>query len=109
ALDGARTRMSRKPSALARELLRNFPKGRGRRSRGRRRGKGGDEATKSAQGRRKAQAASDGPPEDVLDEALTAEAEGDDVPLEDDEREELDEAVDDVLEELEDDDSSEAA
>jgi ribonuclease E len=28
ALDGARTRMARKPAALARELLRNFPKGR---------------------------------------------------------------------------------
>ena len=30
-LDGARMRMARKPSALARELLRNFPKGRRRR------------------------------------------------------------------------------
>jgi hypothetical protein len=28
ALRGARTRMARKPAALARELLRNFPKGR---------------------------------------------------------------------------------
>ena len=37
AVNGARTRMSRKPSALARELLRNFPKG--RRGRRRRRGK----------------------------------------------------------------------
>ena len=37
-LRGARTRMARKPSALARELLRNFPKGRRRRG-GRRRGK----------------------------------------------------------------------
>jgi hypothetical protein len=36
-LRGARTRMARKPSALARELLRNFPKGRRRRSGGRRR------------------------------------------------------------------------
>ncbi|UTI64523.1 DEAD/DEAH box helicase family protein [Paraconexibacter antarcticus] len=34
---GARTRMARKPSALSRELLRNFPKARGRR--GRRRNK----------------------------------------------------------------------
>src|SRR3954463_948596 len=42
-LRGARTRMSRKPSALARELLRNFPKGRRRRSGRRRRGKGGDD------------------------------------------------------------------
>jgi superfamily II DNA or RNA helicase len=35
-LRGARTRMARKPSALSRELLRNFPKGKGRRSRRRR-------------------------------------------------------------------------
>jgi superfamily II DNA or RNA helicase len=40
-LRGARTRMARKPSALSRELLRNFPKGKGRRSR-RRRKKGGE-------------------------------------------------------------------
>jgi ribonuclease E len=39
-LRGARTRMARKPSALARELLRNFPKGRRRRG-GRRRGRRG--------------------------------------------------------------------
>src|SRR5204862_522946 len=39
ALDGARTRMARKPSALARELLRNFAKkGRGRGQRRRRKG-----------------------------------------------------------------------
>jgi superfamily II DNA or RNA helicase len=38
---GARTRMARKPSALSRELLRNFPK---RKTRGRRRRKKGDEA-----------------------------------------------------------------
>jgi ribonuclease E len=36
-LRGARTRMSRKPQALARELLRNFPKRRGKGSRRRRR------------------------------------------------------------------------
>ena len=41
-LRGARTRMARKPSALARELLRNFPKGRRRRG-GRRRRRGGDQ------------------------------------------------------------------
>ncbi len=42
-INGARTRMSRKPAALARELLRNFPKGRGKsakRRRSRRRGAG---------------------------------------------------------------------
>ncbi len=42
ALRGARTRMARKPAALARELLRNFPKG--RRGKGRRRRKSGAEA-----------------------------------------------------------------
>jgi ribonuclease E len=42
ALRGARTRMARKPAALARELLRNFPKG--RRGKGRRRRKAGQEA-----------------------------------------------------------------
>jgi hypothetical protein len=44
-LRGARTRLARKPSALARELLKNFPKGRrgrsGRRRRSRSRGGGG--------------------------------------------------------------------
>ena len=43
-INGARTRMSRKPAALARELLRNFPKGKGRRGqRRRKKGKGGAE------------------------------------------------------------------
>jgi ribonuclease E len=44
-LDGARMRLARKPSALARELLRNFPKGRRRRGgrRRRKRGGGGDD------------------------------------------------------------------
>jgi hypothetical protein len=40
-LRGARTRMSRKPASLSRDLLRNFPKG--RRGRGRRRKKKGTE------------------------------------------------------------------
>jgi superfamily II DNA or RNA helicase len=50
ALDGARTRMARKPSALARELLRNFPKkGRSRGQRRRRKGgKGGGGEAKAA-------------------------------------------------------------
>jgi ribonuclease E len=47
-LRGARTRMSRKPSALARELLRNFPKGRRRRAGRRRRGKGGADGENGA-------------------------------------------------------------
>ncbi len=42
ALRGARTRLARKPAALARELLRNFPKG--RRGKNRRRRKAGEEA-----------------------------------------------------------------
>jgi hypothetical protein len=49
ALRGARTRMARKPAALARELLRNFPKG--RRGKGRRRRKAaadGDQPAESA-------------------------------------------------------------
>ncbi|HEV3130250.1 MAG TPA: DEAD/DEAH box helicase family protein [Solirubrobacteraceae bacterium] len=51
ALRGARTRMARKPAALARELLRNFPKG--RRGKGRRkprRGPAAGEAAPAAQG-----------------------------------------------------------
>src|SRR5881394_1623882 len=47
-LRGARTRMARKPSALARELLRNFPKGRRRRG-GRRRRKGDETAERRPQ------------------------------------------------------------
>jgi ribonuclease E len=42
-LRGARTRLARKPSALSRELLRNFPKSRGRRGSRRRRKKGAAE------------------------------------------------------------------
>jgi ribonuclease E len=44
-VNGARTRMSRKPAALARELLRNFPKGKGRSKRRRKRKPGGEEST----------------------------------------------------------------
>ncbi len=42
-LRGARTRLARKPSALSRELLRNFPKSRARRGSRRRRKKGAGE------------------------------------------------------------------
>jgi ribonuclease E len=44
-LDGARMRMARKPSALARELLRNFPKGKRRRGGRRRKKKGAGESS----------------------------------------------------------------
>jgi len=47
-LRGARTRMARKPSALSRELLRNFPKSRGRRGNRRRHKKGGAEGGDAA-------------------------------------------------------------
>ena len=48
-INGARTRMSRKPAALARELLRNFPKGKGgKRSSRRRRKKGAGESQADA-------------------------------------------------------------
>ncbi len=53
ALRGARTRMARKPPALARELLRNFPKRRARNSRRRRKGGqgGGGQGNGSANGK----------------------------------------------------------
>ena len=54
-INGARTRMSRKPAALARELLRNFPKGgKGRRGqRRRKKGKGGESQRSRPWGRRR--------------------------------------------------------
>ena len=53
-INGARTRMSRKPAALARELLRNFPKGKGgKRSSRRRRKKGGGARARSTPSRRR--------------------------------------------------------
>ncbi len=58
ALRGARTRMARKPPALARELLRNFPKRRARNSRRRRKGGQGNggQGNGTANGRAKAAA-----------------------------------------------------
>jgi len=54
ALRGARTRMARKPPALARELLRNFPKRRARNSRRRRKGGSSGNARGGANGNRAA-------------------------------------------------------
>ena len=68
-LDGARMRMARKPSALARELLRNFPKGKRRRGGRRRKRKGGGEAEGTQEAATQAQAngagaaGEDSPPE----------------------------------------------
>jgi ribonuclease E len=55
-LRGARMRMARKPSATARELLRNFPRG-GKKRRKRKKGKGGENGAKPARAtsRRKAE------------------------------------------------------
>jgi ribonuclease E len=49
ALRGARTRLARKPAALARELLRNFPKGRRGKGRRRRSSKGDSSSAPAAQ------------------------------------------------------------
>jgi superfamily II DNA or RNA helicase len=49
ALRGARTRMARKPAALARELLRNFPKGRRGNKRRRRKAAGNGSGTPAAE------------------------------------------------------------
>jgi ribonuclease E len=81
-LRGARTRMARKPSALSRELLRNFPKGRGRRSR-RRRKKGSEtEAGTAALAATNGAAAALEEPADAPegDDADAPEAEADEAP-----------------------------
>ncbi len=60
ALRGARTRMARKPPALARELLRNFPKRRARNGRRRRKGtKGGGAEAAAAEVRANGTAAAE--------------------------------------------------
>ena len=77
ALRGARTRMARKPPALARELLRNFPKRNARGSRRRRKGArpgangAGPGATARRAGAARAQRGSD---DGVLAEALASDA-----------------------------------
>ena len=86
-LNGARARLARKPSAIARELLRNFPKGRRRRG-GRRRGRkqgGGGEPNGKPQ-KVKAPKSADAP-EPETDDPETDEAETDDEPQEDKESE----------------------
>ncbi|MFZ0089853.1 MAG: DEAD/DEAH box helicase family protein [Solirubrobacteraceae bacterium] len=85
ALRGARTRMARKPAALARELLRNFPKG--RRGKNRRRRKAGATAGPEANG-------SDQTQETTLE---FAEADGTDDTLDLDTDDTLDADTDDEL------------
>jgi hypothetical protein len=76
-LDGARMRMARKPSALARELLRNFPKGKRRRGGRRRKKKGAGESNGSADAVA-AKAAKNGTAEDDSADAVEAETNGGD-------------------------------
>ena len=72
-LDGARMRMARKPSALARELLRNFPKGRrrrgGRKRRGRSPGKEDDQGSVEVQNGAAAQNGDNGKAPAVAEDA----------------------------------------
>jgi ribonuclease E len=96
-LRGARTRLARKPSALSRELLRNFPKGKGRRSR-RRRKKAAAEAGAGRPVNGAPATVSGGPDEQVLTEALAASAtetaHGDAAAVNGDERGTRDESLD---------------
>ena len=90
---GARTRMSRKPAALARELLRNFPKARGKTKRRRRRrvsseGLAPEAVTAAAAAAEAIDAAFEAGADDALD-AFDFDDE-DDVPDEPDEPEEPD-------------------
>ncbi len=119
ALRGARTRMARKPSALARELLRNFP--RGRRGRGSRRRRKGAKEGAAAEGVAAgvgvealdgdelelddeldaAPSDDEGPTpavaEEAYDEALDEDVVEEAPPLPDEEREEVEEAVAEAL------------
>jgi ribonuclease E len=63
-LRGARMRMARKPSAVARELLRNFPKGgKRRRKRGKRNARGGENERSNGAGAAKNGGSENGEPE----------------------------------------------
>jgi superfamily II DNA or RNA helicase len=84
ALRGARTRMARKPAALARELLRNFPKGRRGSKRRRRKTNGAAAPAADAEGAVKVATAAAGNDEQA------AELDGDELELD-----ELDRDVDD--------------
>ncbi|HEY5318446.1 MAG TPA: hypothetical protein VIJ20_10725, partial [Solirubrobacteraceae bacterium] len=104
ALRGARTRMARKPAALARDLLRNFPKGRRTKSRRRRpQASGGGSANGAGKPARPAAddgrvKAVDGPSEDVLTEALEKGIENGELPpLDSSARAGVEDAVADAL------------
>jgi hypothetical protein len=69
ALRGARTRMARKPAALARELLRNFPKGRRGKNRRRRKASAGEGVGAAARGTVGTEAARNGDASRALEDA----------------------------------------
>jgi ribonuclease E len=89
ALRGARTRMARKPAALARELLRNFPKG--RRGKSRRKRKSAAGADTGAAGAQEAVATTTTETEELDEDEALAGDEVDESPEDDD----LEEPVDD--------------
>jgi hypothetical protein len=106
ALRGARTRMARKPAALARELLRNFPKGRrGAKRRRRKAGAGAGPDSRGAAGTREATLTT--ADTDELEVAAEADLDGRDD--DDDDERELDTAADadDIDDDDDDDDRDE--
>ena len=80
-LRGARMRNSRKPSAVARELLRNFPKGGRKRRRRKKKGGGNGDNGHGTGGNDRAEASQSEDGTGPLDGAQTADA-GDEVPTE---------------------------
>jgi ribonuclease E len=125
ALRGARTRMARKPAALARELLRNFPKG--RRGKSRRKRKTAGTATPGAVNQQTvvATAAQNGdepaPDGDVVEIDVEVEVDDDDDELEmaasrddddvenDDDGDDIDDSADDDDDDDDDDDIDDSA
>jgi superfamily II DNA or RNA helicase len=105
ALRGARTRMARKPAALARELLRNFPKG--RRGSKRRRRKNGGAGAASDEPVAAIGAADTGQEPDIPDDELEHDEEVDVEPDDDDDVDvdpDDDDDDDDLFDEDDDDD-----
>ena len=100
-LRGARMRMARKPSAVARELLRNLPKGSGkkrrRRSKRSREGEGAD-AKDAEENTVDVEATEDGNEPEPDDEPMagTAEDPGEDDPVAEDDSDDEDEGEDDL-------------
>ncbi len=99
ALRGARTRMARKPAALARELLRNFPKGR-RGSKRRRRKTGSANGTGKAQSMEAVAQATLDPDADSPDFDDELDDHGDDVHEDEHDDDDLDPDDDDNVEPL---------